>query len=82
MLQRRSRCLPDTARAIAGLDFFGYFYVNGRYFHVSNLHNWAAVAKPVRGSTAKHKGKALPIFTFLEGRCEVSLLLFTCVVKA
>jgi hypothetical protein len=58
--------------ATAGLDYYGYFYVNGRYFHVSNLHNWAAVAKPVRGSTAKHKGKALPIFTFIEGKCEVS----------
>lgn len=58
-----------------GLDYFGYFYVNGRYFHVSNLNNWAAVAKPVRGSTAKHKGKAQPIFTFTEGKCEVTLTL-------
>lgn len=56
-----------------GLDYFGYFYVNGRYFHVSNLSNWSAVAKPVRGSTAKHKGKAQPIFTFVDGKCEVSL---------
>ncbi len=57
---------------LAGLDYYGYFYVWGRYFHASNLHNWAAVAKPVRGSTAKHKGKALPIFNFVEGKCEVS----------
>ena len=57
--------------ASAGLDYFGYFYINGRYFHASNLHNWAAVAKPVRGSTAKHKGKAQPIFVFTEGKCEV-----------
>ena len=33
-----------------------YFYVNGRYFHASNLANWNNMAKPVRGSTAKHKG--------------------------
>ncbi len=121
-----------------GLDYFGYFYVNGRYFHVSNLSNWSAVAKPVRwaewpgvccdgmyqvhvgcvrcscrilgawlndgqrpytrwtihaltasqalylvhsvacglrGSTAKHKGKAAPIFTFVDGKCEVTLTL-------
>ena len=51
--------------------------MNGRYFHASNLHNWTAVAKPVRGSTAKHKGKAQPIFTFAEGKCEVSLCLLT-----
>ena len=57
--------------ASAGLDYFGYFYINGRYFHASNLNNWAAVAKPVRGSTAKHKGKAQPIFVFTEGKCEV-----------
>lgn len=31
-----------------GLDYYGYFYVNGRYFHASNLSNWANVAKPVR----------------------------------
>ena len=35
-----------------------------RYFHASNLSNWSMVAKPVRGSTAKHKGKAAPVFTF------------------
>ncbi|GLI63892.1 hypothetical protein VaNZ11_007009 [Volvox africanus] len=58
-----------------GLDYFGYFYVNGRYFHVTNLSNWSMVAKPVRGSTAKHKGKAAPIFTFVEGKCEVTLTL-------
>lgn len=58
-----------------GLDYYGYFYVNGRYFHASNLANWSSVAKPVRGSTAKHKGKALPVFTFAEGRCEVMLTL-------
>lgn len=34
------------------------------------------VAKPVRGSTAKHKGKAAPIFAFGEdGKCEVTLTL-------
>jgi len=38
---------------------------------VSNLNNWMAVAKPVRGSTAKHKGKAQPIFGYTEGKCEV-----------
>ncbi|KAG2432997.1 hypothetical protein HXX76_008725 [Chlamydomonas incerta] len=58
-----------------GLDYFGYFYVNGRYFHVTNLSNWSMVAKPVRGSTAKHKGKAAPIFTFVDGKCEVTLTL-------
>ncbi len=40
-----------------GLDYYGYFYVNGRYFHASNLATWSSVAKPVRGSTAKHKGE-------------------------
>ena len=55
----------------AGLDFYGYFYVNGRYFHVSNLNNWTMFAKAVRGSTAKHKGKAQPIFNFVDGKCEV-----------
>ena len=40
-----------------GLDYYGYFYVNGRYFHASNLASWSTVAKPVRGSTAKHKGE-------------------------
>ena len=44
-----------------GLDFFGYFYVNGRYFHVSNLSNWAAVAKPVRGSTAACHDDSWPL---------------------
>ncbi|GFH08322.1 uncharacterized protein HaLaN_03266, partial [Haematococcus lacustris] len=58
-----------------GLDYFGYFYVNGRYFHMSNLHNWAAVAKPVRGSTAKHKGKALPAFTWQDGKCKITVTL-------
>lgn len=28
-----------------------------------------------RGSTAKHKGRAAPVFTFVEGRCEVTLTL-------
>lgn len=28
-----------------------------------------------RGSTAKHKGKAAPIFTFVDGKCEVTLTL-------
>jgi hypothetical protein len=36
-----------------------YFYVNGRYFHASNLASWNTMAKPVRGSTAKHKGGGL-----------------------
>lgn len=58
-----------------GLDYYGYIYVSGRYFHVSNLANWAAVAKPCRGSTARHKGKAGPMFTFHEGRCEITLTL-------
>jgi hypothetical protein len=58
-----------------GLDYYGYVYVNGRYFHVSNLANWQAVAKPVRGSTARHKGKAGPMFTFVEGRLEITLTL-------
>ena len=58
-----------------GLDYYGYIYVSGRYFHVSNLSNWAAVAKPCRGSTARHKGKAGPMFTFHEGRCEITLTL-------
>lgn len=29
----------------------------------------------VRGSTAKHKGKATPIFNFVEGTCEVTVTL-------
>ncbi|KAF5841624.1 hypothetical protein DUNSADRAFT_12080 [Dunaliella salina] len=58
-----------------GLDYFGYFYVNGRYFHATNLQHWTSVAKPVRGSTAKHKGKAHPIFVFTEGKCEVTITL-------
>lgn len=58
-----------------GLDYFGYFYINGRYFHVTNLSNWSVVAKPVRGSTAKHKGKATPVFAFQNGKCEVTLTL-------
>jgi hypothetical protein len=58
-----------------GLDLHGYVYVSGRYFHVSNLANWQAVAKPCRGSTARHKGKAGPMFTFHEGRCEITLTL-------
>ncbi|KAJ9531877.1 hypothetical protein QJQ45_022018 [Haematococcus lacustris] len=69
---------PDLVAAVAsltGLDYFGYFYVNGRYFHMSNLHNWAAVAKPVRGSTAKHKGKALPAFTWQDGKCKITVTL-------
>jgi hypothetical protein len=53
------------------LDYYGYFYVSGRYFHASNLGSWREVSKPVRGSTAKHKGKAQPVFTFVEGRAEV-----------
>jgi protein-L-isoaspartate O-methyltransferase len=58
-----------------GLDYYGYIYVDGRYFHVSNLACWQAVAKPCRGSTARHKGKAGPMFTFLDGRCEITLTL-------
>ncbi len=58
----------------AGLDYYGYFYVNGRYFHMSNLSHWKEVSKPVRGSTAKHKGKAQPVFFFVDGKCEVSEL--------
>jgi hypothetical protein len=58
-----------------GLDYYGYIYVNGRYFHVSNLGHWQSVAKPCRGSTARHKGKAGPMFTFHEGRCEITLTL-------
>lgn len=62
---------PSPFSYAAGLDYYGYFYVNGRYFHASNLSNWSTVSKPVRGSTAKHKGKAMPIFSFVEGKCEV-----------
>ncbi|MEW5308771.1 MAG: hypothetical protein WDW38_000703 [Sanguina aurantia] len=59
-----------------GLDVYGYFYVNGRYFHASNLANWLAVAKPVRGSTAKHKGKSCPCIVFgADGSAEVLLTL-------
>jgi hypothetical protein len=58
-----------------GLDYYGYIYVSGRYFHVSNLHNWQHVAKPVRGSTARHKGKAGPMFQFYEGQVEITLTL-------
>jgi hypothetical protein len=58
-----------------GLDYYGYVYVNGQYFHVSNLANWQAIAKPCRGSTARHKGKAGPMFTFIDGRCEITLTL-------
>ncbi|KAF8073005.1 E3 ubiquitin-protein ligase TOM1-like [Scenedesmus sp. PABB004] len=58
-----------------GLDYYGYIYINGKYFHVSNLSNWQSVAKPCRGSTARHKGKAGPMFRFLEGKCEVTLTL-------
>jgi protein-L-isoaspartate O-methyltransferase len=58
-----------------GLDYYGYLYVNGQYFHVSNLANWQAIAKPCRGSTARHKGKAGPMFTFIDGRCEITLTL-------
>eukprot|EP00798_Chlamydomonas_sp_ICE-L_P005097 gene5097-34897_t len=58
-----------------GLDYYGYFYINGRYFHSDNMSNWAASVKPVRGSTAKHKGKNGPIFNFVEGKCEVTVTL-------
>jgi hypothetical protein len=58
-----------------GLDYFGYIYINGKYFHVSNLSNWQQVAKPCRGSTARHKGKAGPMFRFHEGKCEITLTL-------
>jgi len=58
-----------------GLDYYGYIYISGRYFHVSNLSNWQSVAKPCRGSTARHKGKAGPMFAFHEGRCEITLTL-------
>lgn len=58
-----------------GLDYYGYIYINGKYFHVSNLSNWQQVAKPCRGSTARHKGKAGPMFRFLEGKCEITLTL-------
>jgi hypothetical protein len=69
------RSLGEEACGI-GLDYFGYFYVSGRYFHASNLASWAKVAKPVRGSTSKHKGKAQPVFSFgPDGRCEVTLTL-------
>jgi hypothetical protein len=58
-----------------GLDYYGYIYINGKYFHVSNLANWQQVAKPCRGSTARHKGKAGPMFRFHEGKCEITLTL-------
>jgi protein-L-isoaspartate O-methyltransferase len=58
-----------------GLDYYGYIYINGKYFHVSNLSNWQQVAKPCRGSTARHKGKAGPMFRFHEGKCEITLTL-------
>lgn len=58
-----------------GLDYYGYIYINGKYFHVSNLANWQQVAKPCRGSTARHKGKAGPMFRFIEGKCEITLTL-------
>lgn len=58
-----------------GLDYYGYIYINGRYFHVSNLANWQQVAKPCRGSTARHKGKAGPMFRFHEGKCEITITL-------
>ncbi len=58
-----------------GLDYYGYIYVSGRYFHVSNIANWQAVAKAVRGSTARHKGKAGPQFHFHDGRCEITITL-------
>lgn len=31
-----------------GVDYYGYWYVNGRYFHSNNLSQWAQMAKPVR----------------------------------
>jgi hypothetical protein len=58
-----------------GLDYYGYIYINGKYFHVSNLANWQQVAKPCRGSTARHKGKAGPMFRFIDGKCEITLTL-------
>ncbi len=58
-----------------GLDYYGYIYINGRYFHVSNIANWQQVAKPVRGSTARHKGKAGPLFPFHENKCEITITL-------
>lgn len=58
-----------------GLDYFGYIYVNGRYFHASHMNNWQSVAKPVRGSTARHKGKAEPWMQFIDGVCEITLTL-------
>jgi hypothetical protein len=58
-----------------GLDYYGYIYINGKYFHVSNLANWQQVAKPCRGSTARHKGKAGPMFRFHKGKCEITLTL-------
>lgn len=67
----RVYCPNAVCCVTTGLDLFGYFYVNGKYFHVSNLGNWREVSKPVRGSTAKHKGKAHPVFFFNEGKCEV-----------
>lgn len=58
-----------------GLDYYGYIYINGRYFHISNLSNWQQVAKPCRGSTARHKGKNGPQFQFHDGKCEITLTL-------
>lgn len=58
-----------------GLDTNGYIYINGKYFHVSNMANWQSHARPVRGSTARHRGKHGPMLRFHEGRCEVTLTL-------
>lgn len=70
-----NRSLGEEGCGIA-VDYYGYFYVNGRYFHSSNLSNWSSVAKIVKGSTAKHKGKASPAFTFNEeGVCDVTITL-------
>ena len=57
------------------LDYFGYIYMDGKYFHVSNLSNWQTVAKQCKGSTARHKGKAGPMFQFHDGKCEITVTL-------
>lgn len=68
------RSIGEAGCGIA-LDYYGYIYVDGKYFHVSNLANWQQVAKSCKGSTARHKGKAGPLFQFHEGKCEITITL-------
>jgi hypothetical protein len=58
-----------------GLDIYGYIYLSGRYFHITQLANWQCCAKALKGSSTKHRPKFAPVLSFREGKCEVTVSL-------